>query len=146
VFVLNDITNFYSRLRTTASPVYLVLFISATYFLNRPCIYCSLLLFILVVALFDFHTPWFDAPLSDTADVTANATTNPIAGTSMLETAAVFAQAANQTAQALVKAAVDGVRERAQGSANTTQGYEWVKGLMGKKEWRVPCLDVLVRI
>jgi hypothetical protein len=62
----------------------------------------------------------------------------------MVETAAVFIQAANQTAQALVKAAVNGVREKTEG--NGAAGYEWVKGLMGKKEWRVPCLDVLVRV
>lgn len=72
----------------------------------------------------------------------------------MLDTAAVFAQAANQTAQALAKAAVDEVRQRVLGDAsagsmgpgNGSGGYEWVKGLMGKKEWRVPCLDVLVRL
>src|ERR1700761_6878144 len=45
---------------TNASPIYLILFISATYILNRPCVYCSLLLAILVVALFDFHGDWFE--------------------------------------------------------------------------------------
>jgi hypothetical protein len=132
--------------------VYLILFLSATYFLNRPCVYCSLLLFILVVALFDFHTPWFEPPLSsESAAELNNATTAPFRD-GLIETAAVFAQAANQTAQALIKTAVDAVRERASGSTvdalygNGTAGYEWVKGLMGKKEWRIQCLDVLVRV
>jgi hypothetical protein len=124
------------RLRTNASPVYLVLFISATYFLNRPCVYCSLLLFILVVALFDFHTPWFDPPLPDTAGLALNETTP------LLETASVFAQAAANTAQEVVKGAVDGVR----GKASTGAMNEWVKGLLGKKEWRIQCLDVLIRV
>ncbi|KAF2640962.1 hypothetical protein P280DRAFT_399511 [Massarina eburnea CBS 473.64] len=133
-------------LRTNASPVYLVLFISATYFLNRPCVYCSLLLFILVVALFDFHTPWFQAPLSETTELALNGTT-PFRD-SIFETAGVFAQAANHTAQALVKSAAEGLRERVAGvtEQNSEAGYEWVKGLVGKKEWRVPCVDVLIRI
>ena len=134
-------------LRTNASPVYLVLFISATYFLTRPCVYCSLLLFILVVALFDFQTPWFEAPLStETAELALNGTT-PFRD-SIFEGAGVLAQAANNTAQALVKGALDTVRNKtadtvgAAGSGN----YEWVKGLVGKKEWKIQCLDVLIRI
>ena len=134
------------RLRTSASPVYLVLFISATYFLNRPCVYCSLLLFILVVALFDFHTPWFEAPLSETTELALNGTT-PFRDT-IFETAGVFAQAANQTVQALMKKAAEGIRERMEDATDGDSGanYEWVKGLVGKKEWRVPCLDVLIRV
>ncbi|KAF2243321.1 hypothetical protein BU26DRAFT_581444 [Trematosphaeria pertusa] len=134
-------------LRTNASPVYLVLFISATYFLNRPCVYCSLLLFILVVALFDFHTPWFEAPLSsETTELALNGTT-PFRDT-IFETAGVFAQAANNTAQALIKTAIDGIRDKSTGVSGLNGGvnYEWVKGLVGKKEWRIPCLDVLIRI
>jgi hypothetical protein len=131
-----------NRLRTNASPVYLVLFISATYFLNRPCVYCSLLLFILVVALFDFHTPWFDPPLSDTAELALNGTTP------LLESVGVLAQAATHTAQALVKSTVEGIREKgaALGQASGGGNYEWAKGLLGKKEWRIQCLDVLIRV
>lgn len=122
--------------------MYLILFISATYFLNRPCVYCSLLLFILVVALFDFHTPWFDPPLSETAELALNGTTP------LLESVGVLAQAANHTMRALAKSAVDGMREKAAaaGQASGGQNYEWVKGLLGKKEWRIQCLDVLIRV
>lgn len=64
------------------------------------------------------------------------------------ETAAVFVEAATNTAQAVLKNAVEGVKERmcAGEEGSGAGGFEWVKGLMGKKEWRVPCLDVLVRI
>ncbi|KAH7393065.1 hypothetical protein BKA66DRAFT_567786 [Pyrenochaeta sp. MPI-SDFR-AT-0127] len=127
-------------LRTHASPVYLVLFISATYFLNRPCVYCSLLLFILVVALFDFHTPWFDPPLAGTAELALNGT---------MDTAGVLVQAATHTGQAVLRSAFDGVIEKvgqASGSVSGAQSYEWVKGLLGKKEWRIQCLDVLIRV
>lgn len=122
--------------------MYLVLFIGATYFLNRPCVYCSLLLFILVVALFDFHTPWFDPPLADTAELALNGTTP------LIENMGVLAQVANNTAQALMSNAVDGIREKTigVGQASSGEGYEWVKGLLGKKEFRIDCLDVLIRI
>lgn len=142
MYIILILTKKKNRLRTHASPVYLVLFISATYFLNRPCVYCSLLLFILVVALFDFHTPWFDPPLSDGAELALNGTT-PI-----LDSVGVLAQAANNTAQTMIKSAVDGVREKmaTTGQASGGANYEWVKGLLGKKEWRIQCLDVLIRI
>ena len=100
--------------------------------------YCSLLLFILVAALFDFYTPWFDPPLSDTTQFALNGTAP------LLDTVGDLVHAANYTAQALVKSAVDSVKEKAQGSAGPS--YEWVKGLLGKKEWRIQCLDVLIRI
>ncbi|RMZ67057.1 bladder cancer-related bc10 [Pyrenophora seminiperda CCB06] len=127
------------RTQDNASPVYLVLFISATYFLNRPCVYCSLLLFILVVALFDFHTPWFDAPLSDSAELALNGT--------VAETVSVLAQAANHTAQAVVNNAFEHLKGKmGSGQASEGQSYEFVKGLLGKKEWRIQCLDVLIRV
>lgn len=131
------------RIRTNASPVYLVLFISATYFLNRPCVYCSLLLAILVVALFDFNTPWFELPLTtETTEVAMNGTM-PFS-----QTASIVASAANNTAQTLMKATLDGLREKTSSfpQVSGSSSYEWVKGLLGKKEWRIPHLDVLVRI
>lgn len=60
----------------------------------------------------------------------------------MLESAGVFAQAAANTAQEAIKGAVDGVR----GRASTGAMSDWVKALLGKKEWRIQCLDVLIRI
>ncbi|KAF2182781.1 hypothetical protein K469DRAFT_585229 [Zopfia rhizophila CBS 207.26] len=134
-------------LRTNASPVYLVLFISATYFLNRPCVYCSLLLAILVVSLFDFHTAWFELPLASEATEPAINGTTPLRDT-IGETASIVVSAANSTAQAMVKAVIDGLRAKTASASQASGGasYEWVKGLLGKKEWRIPCLDVLVRI
>ncbi|KAF2203295.1 hypothetical protein GQ43DRAFT_454529 [Delitschia confertaspora ATCC 74209] len=134
-------------LRTNASPVYLFLFISATYFLNRPCVYCSLLLAILVVALFDFSTPWFESSISsDTSGAILN-TTTPLQGT-IVETASIFASAATSAAQAMIKEAVNGIRNRDSSAPQITgtATQEWVKNLFSKKEWRVPCLDVLVRL
>ncbi|OCL13082.1 hypothetical protein AOQ84DRAFT_395271 [Glonium stellatum] len=133
---------------TNASPVYLVLFISVTYFLNRPCVYCSLLLAILVVSLFDFHTAWFEPrlPYDQSSRLPSNET-NPTRN-GAFETASIIASAVNSTAETIVKAAVDGIHRRAPLASQTSggAGFEWAKGLVGKKEWRIPCLDVLVRI
>lgn len=95
--------------------------------------------------MFDFHTPWFEAPLSsETTELALNGTT-PFRDT-IFETAGVFMQAANNTAQAVIKSAVDGLREKSAGTSDVSGGANWVNGLVGKKEWRIPCLDVLIRI
>jgi len=132
---------------TNASPVYLVLFISATYFLNRPCVYCSLLLAILVVSLFDFQTAWFEPQLPTEESATSKNVTasfrDPLG-----ETASIIASAVNSTAEIMIKTAVDTIRRKTPPVPQVSggAGFEWAKGLVGKKEWRIPCLDVLVRI
>ncbi|KAF2432237.1 hypothetical protein EJ08DRAFT_586034 [Tothia fuscella] len=135
---------------TNASPIYLILFISATYFLNRPCVYCSLLLAVLVIALFDFHSNWFEPRYSSASAVTSTASellangTSPISG-AVLETISLMASVVNSTAAAVVEAVggVVGQRASTEGEANSTV-VEWIKGLL-RKEWRVSCMDVVVR-
>jgi hypothetical protein len=67
----------------------------------------------------------------------------------VFESTGILLSAANNTARAMIKAAVDGVKDRftgeeqGSGAVGAGAGYEWVRGL---KEWRIPCLDVLVRI
>ncbi|KAF2146105.1 uncharacterized protein K452DRAFT_242648 [Aplosporella prunicola CBS 121167] len=132
---------------TNASPVYLVLFISATYYLNRPCVYCSLLLAILVLALFDFNTSWFE-PNSKYHEHSANetASNSSLALDVAMETASVVASTLNDTAGALVSAAMDGMKRRRVPEVNISgNGLEWGKALL-KKEWKLPCLDVVVRL
>jgi hypothetical protein len=82
--------------------------------------------------LFDFHTPWFDAPLPELA----------LNGTE----AGVLAQAVNESAKAVGRSVVEGVKGRLGGEVSGAQSQEWVKGLLGRKEWRIQCLDVLIRV
>ncbi|KAL0260421.1 hypothetical protein SLS55_004108 [Diplodia seriata] len=145
---------------TNASPVYLVLFISATYFLNRPCVYCSLLLAILVIALFDFNTSWFEPngryhPDADAVSA-ANDSYVPPSNASMaldvaMETVSLLAGTVNNTAGALVSAAMDGIKRKRgtpDAAAHVAAGAsaDWGKGLFARKEWKVPCMDVIVRL
>src|ERR1044071_6831547 len=54
---------------TNASPSFIFLFFVCTYFLNRPCLYCSFLLIILFLTscnwsercFFDFGSNWFQS-------------------------------------------------------------------------------------
>jgi hypothetical protein len=134
--------------RTNASPIYLILFISATYFLNRPCVYCSLLLGILVFALFDFHSNWFEPRYSNTVSSAASELlsngTSPISD-AVVETVSLMASAVNSSAAAAVDAVVGALTQRPppEEQLNST-AVEWIKGLL-RKEWRVSCVDVVVR-
>lgn len=139
---------------TNASPSFIFLFFVCTYFLNRPCLYCSFLLIILFLTscnwsehcFFDFSSNWFEPRavasyislggtrnLSQTANGDINATAT-----------AVLTDMLNSTASALVTAATD---EMAKTRVEWTGiGLEWLRSLLGRREWRIDCLDVYIRL
>ena len=143
--------------RTNASPLYVFLFLAATYIFERPCAYCSILLFVLIASVFDFHGDWFEPrwPLALSTEsvketlssfVSANATNTDL----MLETASLAFSAINGTSGTLASAALDGVRRRAGGGAMsvgaTGVGFEWLRGVIEKMQLRIPCLDVSISL
>ncbi|KAK3372969.1 bladder cancer-related protein BC10-domain-containing protein [Lasiosphaeria ovina] len=144
---------------TNASPAFIFLFFVCTYFLNRPCVYCSFLLLILFLTscnwsdrcFFDFNSNWFQsrpggsfiylpisgwrsegaANLSATEDINATAS-------------AVVTEMLNTTAGALVTAATEQItRTKVEW---TGLGMEWLRSLLGRREWRVECLDLYIRL
>ncbi|KAE8351672.1 bladder cancer-related protein BC10-domain-containing protein [Aspergillus coremiiformis] len=145
---------------TNASPLFIISFVTLTYILHRPCIYCSALLLILFISschwsdrcFFDLRGDWF-APRysSDPSDslVTLNET---LAGY-VLETV-------NTTAKTLAGAMVDEAQRcLALNESSTTVGMtglgqeewtgvglEWLRSLLGRREWTIPCVDVKVRL
>ncbi|EGY15937.1 uncharacterized protein VDAG_07101 [Verticillium dahliae VdLs.17] len=129
---------------TNASPAFILLFFVCTYFLNRPCVYCSFLLLILFFTscnwsdrcFFDFSGNWFQprAPPSTLPDFSGNDTYALNATVEVL----------NTTASALAGAAADEFSRRKQ--EWTGLGIEWLRSLLGKREWRIDCLDVIVRL
>ncbi|KAI9711213.1 MAG: hypothetical protein M1820_002200 [Bogoriella megaspora] len=144
---------------TSAPPIYLLLFITATYFLNRPCVYCSLLLAILVLSLFDFRADWFEprssfphSPFSPAPKSSNNNSSDASASnmnSSSVETIGVVAEAVVETASGLLAAAAEGVRRKVVGESQSGVvgvGVEGLRTVFGKREWRVPCLDILVRL
>lgn len=139
-------------------PRFVVTFFFLTYFLNRPCVYCSILLLILFVSschwsdhcFFDLHSNWFEprhlsSPLPNPIASAANesaAMSNSTAGESSF-----LATAINNTAAALTGAAIEEVKRRMDIKTEWTGiGVEWIRSILGKKEWRVPCVDVLIRL
>ncbi|PHH88614.1 hypothetical protein CDD83_7302 [Cordyceps sp. RAO-2017] len=128
---------------TNASPAFIFLFFVCTYFLNRPCVYCSILLLILFLTscnwsdrcFFDFGSNWFQprpaassAALAD-ADSLFNST---------------LAQMANSTAKGLAGAVADNMAARR--AEWTGLGMEWLRSLLGRREWRIECMDIYIRL
>lgn len=56
----------------------------------------------------------------------------------------------NETATALAGAAVEAVKRKTLQSGSGTEwtgvGVDWVRRGLGAREWRVPCLDVVIRL
>ncbi|KAH8593276.1 bladder cancer-related protein BC10-domain-containing protein [Bisporella sp. PMI_857] len=139
---------------TNASPIFIFLFFVCTYFLNRPCVYCSILLLILFASschwsdhcFFDFSSNWFEArhPALSVAPEMVNSSvmSNPA-----LDKVSIYAGALNNTAAALAGTALEETKRRLAVRAEWTGlGVEWLRSLLGKREWKIPCVDVLVRL
>lgn len=138
---------------TNASPIFIFLFFVCTYFLNRPCVYCSFLLLILFASschwsdhcFFDFSSNWFE-PRQHSFDRSSN-TTNSSLSNPALETFSIYAGALNSTAAAMAGSAFEGTKRRlAMRTEWTGIGVEWLRSLLGRREWRIPHVDVYVRL
>lgn len=129
---------------TNASPAFIFLFFVCTYFLNRPCVYCSILLLILFLTscnwsdrcFFDVGSNWFlPRPTSRPTDVIQDSA--DLFNTSVVEMV-------NTTAAAMANAAVELVADRK--PEWTGLGIEWLRSLLGKREWRIECMEIYVRL
>ncbi|KAB8070078.1 bladder cancer-related protein BC10-domain-containing protein [Aspergillus leporis] len=139
---------------TNASPLFIISFVTLTYILHRPCIYCSALLLILFVSschwsdrcFFDLRGDWFAPRFTSDQSLSPNET---LAGY-VLETV-------NATTKTLAGAVVDEAQRRLapNGSSEISRsgqeewtgvGLEWLRSLLGRREWTIPCVDVKVRL
>ncbi|EZF26065.1 hypothetical protein H103_01762 [Trichophyton rubrum CBS 288.86] len=150
---------------TNASPLFILSFVTLTYILHRPCIYCSALLLILFISschwsdrcFFDLKADWF-APRFAHLPVTAptmNATaTTPALNSTSSELTGYVLDTVNTTATALMGAAFEEAKRRVMPNASlsanepewTGIGLEWFRSLLGRREWTLPCVDVKVRL
>ncbi|GKZ22765.1 hypothetical protein AbraIFM66951_004262 [Aspergillus brasiliensis] len=150
---------------TNASPLFIISFVTLTYILHRPCIYCSALLLILFISschwsdkcFFDLRGDWFSPRYSATTslDTTTSTSVNDTLASYVFETV-------NSTTKALAGAVVEEAQRRlalngtlAASSTTTTTsaqdewtgiGLEWLRSLLGRREWTLPCVDVKVRL
>ncbi|KAA8647473.1 hypothetical protein EYZ11_010410 [Aspergillus tanneri] len=157
---------------TNASPLFIVSFVTLTYVLHRPCIYCSALLLILFISschwsdrcFFDLRGDWFSPRFTTTTNSTA-AVADPIHSNSSMiapsETLAEYVfETVNATTKALARALVDEAQRRlalngTSSSAGVSElrqeewtgvGLQWLRSLLGRHEWTLPCVDVKVRL
>ncbi|KAI0596086.1 bladder cancer-related protein BC10-domain-containing protein [Biscogniauxia sp. FL1348] len=151
---------------TNASPAFIFLFFVCTYFLNRPCVYCSVLLLILFVTscywsdrcFFDFSSNWF-APRPSTSAYLyppssylseGNATIASMTGAAGFPDPAfdnfnaTALEMLNTTASALAGAAAEELARRK--AEWTGIGIEWLRSLLGRREWRIECMDLYIRL
>jgi hypothetical protein len=64
-----------------------------------------------------------------------------------LEQVSIYAGAFNNTAAALASTALEEAkRQLASRTEWTGIGVEWLRSLLGRREWRLPCVDVYVRL
>jgi hypothetical protein len=139
---------------TNASPIFIFLFFVCTYFLNRPCVYCSFLLLILFASschwsdhcFFDFSSNWFE-PRHPSSVISPEVINSSALSNKTLEQISIYAGALNNTAAALAGTALEEAkRQFAMRTEWTGIGVEWLRSLLGRREWRVPCVDVYIRL
>lgn len=152
------------------SPIHLTIFLLLTYFLNRPCIYCSLLLVILFASschwsgrcFVDFsHTPakegiqgsyvgWF-WPRIYSQPIRHSGSPEPSNATMV----SFLGEIANNTIAALANAAIDGTKQKLVRSNASVErivpysagiGIQWLRRLLGRHEWTLPCVGVNIRL
>jgi len=74
--------------------------------------------------------------------VNSTAISNPV-----LDQVSIYAGALNNTAAALAGTALEEAKRRlALRTEWTGIGVEWLRSLLGRREWRVPCVDIYVRL
>lgn len=138
--------------RTNASPIYVFLFLTATYVLQRPCVYCSILLFVLVFSLYDFHADWFEPRWQSATSIAGPLLGwNATAADALDGAASIAMSALNGTAGSVVGAGLDSARKRWTGGSElgasaSISGFEWLRNLVERRQFRIPCVDVLVRL
>ncbi|PKY02471.1 hypothetical protein P168DRAFT_305773 [Aspergillus campestris IBT 28561] len=163
---------------TNASPLFILSFVTLTYLLHRPCIYCSALLLILFLSscnwsdhcFVDLRSDWFSPrlPSSSTSSsdiISASSSPSGAAATMTYPNSDSLAgfvfDSINSTTKALAGAAMEEAQRRfaANGSSIaaaaaalpaqeewTGVGLEWLRSLLGRREWTLPCVDVKVRL
>jgi hypothetical protein len=138
---------------TNASPIFIFLFFVCTYFLNRPCVYCSFLLLILFASschwsdhcFFDFSSNWFEP--RQQSSISPEIVNSSTMSNQTLEQVSIYVGALNNTATALAGTALEEAKRRlAMRTEWTGIGVEWLRSLLGRREWRVPCVDVYIRL
>ena len=127
--------------------------------LQRPCVYCSILLFVLVCSLFDWNADWFEPRWQPSTTRITEAASSLLSGnatvTELLGETASFALAAlNGTGGSLASGLLETVKRK--GTTGGTggdlitsvndNGFEVLRSVMERRQFRIPCVGVNVRL
>ena len=137
-----------------------------TYFLHRPCIYCSALLLILFLTscnwsdrcFFDLGGDWlsprFNPDVLTTTTFPSNSTTSNSSNGSITALAEYAVETAGVTTK-IIASSVAGEAGKLLSSSSVSSrndgewiglGAGWLRSLLGWNEWTVPCVNVKVRL
>jgi len=152
------------------SPIHLTILLFLTYILNRPCIYCSFLLVILFASSCHWsgrcfvdlsrlpveegglgYAGWFlpriHSPSIMPGYLAANNSNATMIG--------FLGDITNNTVASLAGAAFEGAKQKfAKSSVGMEKmipysagiGVQWLRRLLGRSEWTLPCVGVKVRL
>ncbi|KAL6901190.1 bladder cancer-related protein BC10 domain-containing protein [Trichoderma evansii] len=134
---------------TNASPAFILLFFICTYFLNRPCVYCSVLLLILFLTscnwsdrcFFDLGSNWFQPRPTVATPFLEDEASDLLAHHAFNES---VVDMLNSTAKAAARAAAEEIAVLR--NEWTGVGFEWLRNMLGKREWRIDCMDIYIRL
>lgn len=146
-----------------ASPIYTITFLLGYYILQKPCVYCSILLFVLVFSILDFGADWFEPRWTGWAGDASAATEtaaaylrgNATLAEVVLETASLAISVVNGTGGSIASAAMGDVKRRMTADSGSTvativpnglSAFEWLRNILDKRALRIPCLGVVVRL
>ncbi|KJY01293.1 hypothetical protein TI39_contig298g00033 [Zymoseptoria brevis] len=146
---------------STASPLYTLIYLIGHFWLSRPCVYCTFLLCCVVISLLDFSADWFEPRWTD-ASTSINETAtflfsgNATLTDAVMETASLALSALNGTGGSLVSSVMGGVKSNvvsgepgqlvAASIPNGSNVFEWLRGLLEKFQFRIPCVGATIRL
>jgi hypothetical protein len=105
------------------------------------------LLGILVVSLFDFNSDWFEPKYSGHNASDATSSTPSILPDYVVSGISAVSAMTNNTISSVVDTALGAIKSRntVETSGVNSTFVEWIKGIL-RKEWRIQCLDLIVRL
>lgn len=134
---------------------FMISFLILTYLSTRPCFYCTILLLILFASschwsencFLDLNANWFEPrQFSSTLPNPLPHATGSDKGQTCKSDASFLTNAINETASALAGMALETLGRRIPKTEWTGIGFGWLRSLLGTREWKIPCLDILVRL
>ena len=106
-------------------------------------------------SLFDFHADWFEPRWQPSTSKLTETASSLLSGNATIietlsETASLTIAALNGTGGSLVSAALNGAKRKSEGgqffAGLNENGFEALRNVVEKRQFRIPCVGVNVRL